>query len=404
MQYGDLPAQDKRPGMNVLMELKSKRRSADGIRSSHHGGMIDVFGKAAMDHRMHDTDNDEERWQALLARDAGADARFVYAVTTTGVYCRPSCPSRQPLRRNVRFFAGAAEAEAAGFRACKRCRPGAPGQDRHAAAIVRACRLIEASDSPPALAELAAAAGMSRFHFHRAFKNVTGLTPREYAQTRQAQRMKAALRTQETVTDALHEAGFSSSGRFYSQSPHTLAMTPREYRQGGTGITIRYTITDSALGPVLVAATPRGICAVRFADAASTLEEELRREFPAAVIAAADDGFATWVKAVLAQIENPARASALPLDIAGTAFQQRVWRALRDIPPGQTASYSDIAARIGQPTAVRAIARACAGNPVALLIPCHRVIRADGSLSGYRWGVARKQQLLEREGSLPAQD
>jgi AraC family transcriptional regulator of adaptative response/methylated-DNA-[protein]-cysteine methyltransferase len=342
----------------------------------------------------------DDCWQALLARDRGADGQFVYGVSTTGIFCRPSCPSRRPLRRHVRFFADADTAAAAGFRPCRRCRPEGPAPSAHAAAVVTACRTIETAEEPPRLDALAEAAGLSPWHFHRVFKALTGLTPRAYGMAVRNTRLRTTLRTQATVTAAFHAAGFGSSGRFYEQAPALLAMSPQAWRRGGEGLHIRHAVAASRLGPVLVAGTERGICAVRFGATAADLTAELQRDFPAATLVPAGADFTAWVDAVLAQIDDPARPADLPFDIAGTAFQHRVWQALQKIAPGQTASYRDIAAAIGQPGAVRAVARACAANPVALLVPCHRVIRADGALSGYRWGAERKRALLEAERQL----
>lgn len=358
---------------------------------------------------------DEARWRAVEERDSAADGQFVYSVATTGVYCRPGCPSRRPLRRNVAFHASPAAARRAGFRACKRCRPDEPAQpDRHAEAAIRACRMLEAADAIPSLETLADAVGLSRYHFHRIFKKTVGVTPRQYAAAHRAGRVQAELRTgsganaggtnsnSNTITRAIYGAGFGSSGRFYERAPEVLGMTPGEYRDGGPGVAIRYAIAACPLGLVLVAGTARGLCAVRLGDDRAALEAEFRRDFPQASIEPDGDGaLDAWVRAVVARIERPAQsADPLPLDIRGTAFQQRVWQALRAIPPGETASYAEIAARIGRPSAARAVARACATNPAAIVVPCHRVVGKSGELTGYRWGLDRKRQLLEREGAL----
>lgn len=340
----------------------------------------------------------DERWAAVVARNSAADGRFVYAVTTTGVYCRPSCASRQPRRANVRFFADAAAAEQAGFRACKRCRPHMSGHpDDHTALVERACRVIEESEQPPKLAQLAAETGLSPTYFQRVFKAVVGVTPRQYAATQRANRVQHQLRADATVTDAIYNAGFGSSGRFYAQSAEFLGMTPSSFRKGAGGEQITYAIADCYLGRVVVAATARGICMIEFADNVQTLEQRLHERFPRATLQPGDAAFSEWLAQIVAFLEAPGRGLNLPLDIQGTAFQQRVWAALRNIPAGTTASYSDIAAQIGQPNAVRAVAQACAANHLAVAIPCHRVVRSDGDLSGYRWGTERKRTLLERE-------
>jgi AraC family transcriptional regulator of adaptative response/methylated-DNA-[protein]-cysteine methyltransferase len=343
---------------------------------------------------------DDQRWAALLRRDPAADGEFVYSVATTGVYCRPACPSRLALRANIRFHDTCADAEREGFRPCKRCRPNEASQnERHAEAVRRACLLIDEAEMPPSLDALSEAAGLSRFHFLRVFRKMTGLTPRQYAEQKRAARMRAGLRGGTSVTDAIYNAGFSSGSRFYEKAPELLGMEPRQFQRGGAGVAIGYAVTPCALGLVLVAGTERGVCAVRFGDAEQALIDELGRDFPRASITRADAGFNRYVEAVVNQIEHPGRSFDLPLDLQGTLFQQRVWRALRDIPAGKTESYTEVAARVGQPSAVRAVARACATNPAAVVVPCHRVVRADGGLSGYRWGTERKRKLLEREGA-----
>lgn len=344
---------------------------------------------------------DAQRWLALQRRDPAADGQFVYSVTTTGVYCRPSCPSRLALRKNVAFHNTCAEAERAGFRPCLRCQPaGKSQQERHAAAAARACRLLETSDPLPTLAALAEAVGLSRHHFHRVFKHVVGVTPRQFATAHRTGRVRSALRARTAVTEAIYGAGFNSSSRFYERSADTLGMTPREYRSGGQGAAIRYAVATCPLGLVLIAGTVRGICSVRFGNDRAKLERELRQEFSQAAFEKSDRSFDAWVHAIVDHFKQPAGRIEVPLDIRGTAFQQRVWQALRGIPLGQTKSYTEVAASIGRPSAVRAVARACATNPVAVIVPCHRVVRTDGGLSGYRWGVGRKRQLLEREGAL----
>ncbi|MCB1746036.1 MAG: bifunctional DNA-binding transcriptional regulator/O6-methylguanine-DNA methyltransferase Ada [Gammaproteobacteria bacterium] len=342
--------------------------------------------------------DDDSRWAAVCARDVAADGHFVYAVRTTGVYCRPSCASRRARRENVSFHADPAAAEAAGFRACKRCQPAGGGrQSRHLAAITRACALIEDSATLPELDQLAAAADMSPYHFHRVFKRVTGLTPRAYAAARRKARMRDALVDGASVTAAIYDAGFNSNGRFYAASGAALGMHPSAYRDGGAGETIRFAVGQCALGSILVAATARGLCAIALGDEPQALVHELEDRFHRAELVGGDPAFEATVARVIGFVEEPRRGLDLPLDIRGTAFQERVWQALAAIPPGRTVSYGEIAAAIGQPAAVRAVAGACAANTLAVAIPCHRVVRADGSLSGYRWGVARKRALLARE-------
>lgn len=340
------------------------------------------------------------RWEAVEARDRNADGHFVYSVASTGVYCRPSCAARLALRRNVRFHETCAEAESAGFRPCKRCRPNeAPLAERHAETIRNICRKIESAEAPPALDTLAAEAGMSRFHFLRVFRAVTGVTPRQYAEKQRAERVRTQLRGGSSVTGAIYDSGFNSSSRFYEKSKDMLGMTPVQFRGGGTGVAIRFTVARSSLGLVLIAATLRGICSVRFGESEAALAEELCTSFPNARIEPADDDFAADVRAVISAIDHPGAAPDLPLDIRGTAFQQRVWQALREVPAGHTVSYARLAARAGNPNAVRAAGSACGANPVAVLVPCHRALRSDGSLGGYRWGLDRKRALLAKEAT-----
>jgi AraC family transcriptional regulator of adaptative response/methylated-DNA-[protein]-cysteine methyltransferase len=341
---------------------------------------------------------DEARWTAVLQRDPQAADAFVYAVTTTGIYCRPGCASRRPKRENVRFFDAAGSAAAAGFRPCKRCAPAAaaapdPGRD----AVLQACRLMDAADEALTLNELAAAVGLSPYHFHRLFKQITGITPHAYAQARRADRLRAGLQEETTVTDALYEAGYTSSSRLYEQSDATLGMTPGTYKNGAPGQTIRYAVAPSYLGQVLVAASDRGVCRIDLDDSAADLEDRLREIFPQADLQPGDAAFTQTVSAVVAFLEAPRPSFDLPLDIRGTAFQRRVWSALQQIPPGETLSYAEVAEAIGKPSAVRAVAGACAANTLAVAIPCHRVVRSDGALGGYRWGLARKAALLEHE-------
>jgi AraC family transcriptional regulator of adaptative response/methylated-DNA-[protein]-cysteine methyltransferase len=340
----------------------------------------------------------DPRWAAVVARDAAADGRFYYSVKTTGVYCRPSCGARPARPENVAFHATTAAAERAGFRPCKRCRPTeAPLAERHAAQIAALCRLIEEHDEVPTLDELASHAGMSPYHLHRIFKAITGVTPRAYATAHRAQRVRTELAGAGTVTDAIYGAGYGSSGRFYAQSNQLLGMTPTRYRAGGTDMEIRFAIGECSLGSILVAATARGVCAILLGDDPQQLAHDLEARFPRARLIGADADFEDLVARVVGLVERPRAPSKLPLDVQGTAFQQRVWAALRAIPAGKTRSYVEIARAIGAPSSARAVAAACAANPVAVAIPCHRVVRTDGDLAGYRWGVARKRALLDRE-------
>jgi AraC family transcriptional regulator of adaptative response/methylated-DNA-[protein]-cysteine methyltransferase len=342
--------------------------------------------------------NFEECWAALERRDPSAAARFFYGVRTTGVYCRPGCTSRLPLRKNTVFFETTAAAEADGLRPCKRCRPtdGSPAS-RHVAAVERACALLQKSETMPSLAELADAAGISRFHFHRVFKQITGATPRDYARTHRLGRLAEKLDAGEPVTEAIYASGFGSSSRAYEAAPRGLGMTPAERRNGGTGQRIRFATTETPIGWALVAATERGVCMTALADDRGKLVGTLRQRFRAAALIAEDPGLKDWAEQIVGFITAPDHNLDLPVDIQGTAFQARVWRALQKIPLGKTATYSEIAAALGQPKAVRAVAQACAANKLALLVPCHRVIRADGELGGYRWGLERKRALLARE-------
>lgn len=345
-------------------------------------------------------DTDADRWDAVQRRDPQADGRFWYSVSSTGVYCRPSCGARPALRRNVRFHDSCAAAEQAGFRACLRCKPDQPPlAERHAQAVAQACRLIDAAaEAAPDLDSLAKAAGMSRFHFHRVFKAHTGITPKAYAAARRAQRLQQGLAQAPSVTDALYAAGFNSSGRFYAAADGVLGMTPKAFRAGGSGASIRFAIGACSLGAILVAATDKGICAILLGDDPELLARDLQDRFPQAELRGAEADFEATVARVVGLVERPELGLDLPLDVRGTAFQQRVWQALRAIPAGATVSYAELAARVGVASGARAIAGACAANPIAVAIPCHRVVRQDGSLSGYRWGVERKAALLKREG------
>jgi AraC family transcriptional regulator, regulatory protein of adaptative response / methylated-DNA-[protein]-cysteine methyltransferase len=340
-------------------------------------------------------------WAALLARDATRDGTFYYSVASTGVYCRPSCAARRPSRANVAFHATCAAAEAAGFRPCKRCKPGEPSQAaRNAAAVAHACRTLELAFDTPTLDELAAGACMSPHHFHRIFKSVTGLTPKAYAVACRQRRLRDLLPHSPSVTHAIFDSGFNSSARFYADADKTLGMKPAKFLDGGADAVITYALGRCFLGVILVAATTKGICAILLGDGAAPLIADLSARFPKAAIARGDQAFDHTIAAVVAFVEAPATGLGLPLDIRGTVFQHRVWQALREIPPGETLSYAALAERIGSPQAVRAVAGACAANAIAVAIPCHRIVKSDGSVSGYRWGVARKRALLAREASL----
>ena len=343
-------------------------------------------------------DLDEARWAAVVTRDANHDGNFFYCVETTGVYCRPSCPSRPAKRGNVRFCATAAEAETQGFRPCRRCRPDAPSQqEQDAEKIARACRVIEAAEVPPTLTQLARTVGLSPYHFHRLFSKIAGVTPKAYAQAHRRARLRAELKDSRTVTEAIYESGYNSSARFYATAKETLGMTANAYRAGAPRETIRFAIGQSSLGAVLVAASAKGICAISLGDEPEELLRNLQDRFPRATLIGGDETFERYVAAAVGMVERPCSRFDLPLDMRGTAFQQRVWAALRKIPAGKTARYAEIARRIGAPKATRAVAQACAANPVSLAVPCHRVVRSDGALSGYHWGVERKRELLERE-------
>jgi AraC family transcriptional regulator, regulatory protein of adaptative response / methylated-DNA-[protein]-cysteine methyltransferase len=341
---------------------------------------------------------DDLRWAAVRGRDARADGTFLYSVKATGVYCRPSCASRLARRENVAFHDDGADAERAGFRPCKRCKPDQPSlTERRSAQVSALCRFIESSEGVPTLAELAARAGLSVFHLQRLFKAITGVTPREYAAAHRGRRVRQALRTGGSVTAAIYEAGYGSPGRFYEESTALLGMTPSEYRAGAPDKDICFAIGECSLGAILVAATARGICAISLGDDPEALAHDLERRFPRARLLGGRPGFEALVARVVGLVERPERGVHLPLDIRGTAFQERVWQALRAIPPGATMTYAELATTVGAPRAARAVAQACAANPLAVAIPCHRVVRTDGSLSGYRWGVDRKRALLDGE-------
>lgn len=344
------------------------------------------------------SDKDDVRWDAIVRRDPAADGKFYYSVKTTGVYCRPSCASRLPRRENVRFHASCEDAERAGFRACKRCRPGdAAHNNTHTALVAKACQNIATAEELPDLDTLAQTAGLSRFHFHRVFKQITGLTPKAYALAHRAERLRKTLPKRHTVTEAIYEAGFNSNSRFYAKSSQMLGMRPKVFSKGGAGETLRFAVGECSLGSILVASSDKGVCAILLGDDPNELAQNLQDRFPKAQLMGGDRPFERTVAQVIGFVEAPGLGLELPLDLRGTAFQQRVWNALRKIPVGSTTNYSDIARRIGSPKAVRAVAGACAANALAVAIPCHRVLRTDGSLSGYRWGVERKQALLQKE-------
>jgi AraC family transcriptional regulator of adaptative response/methylated-DNA-[protein]-cysteine methyltransferase len=335
----------------------------------------------------------EAAWDAFARRDRAFEGRFVAAVTTTSIYCKPSCPARRPKRENVLFFESADEARGAGYRPCLRCRPDEAGRDREA--VRKAVELIESSDEPPKLEALAKAVSYAPHHFQRLFTRQVGVSPAAYARALRARRAEAALQQEGTVTEALYDAGYSGPSRFYAETGDRLGMAPTAWRDGGRGETIRWTLVESSLGPLLVAATPKGICRLTFDED----DRALRKRFPFATIIPDDGTMAEWAQAALAAVNRPSEAAELPIDVRGTAFQEAVWRELRKIPLGQTRSYAAIAAAVGQPGAVRAVGTANGSNPVAVLVPCHRVIRSDGSLGGYAGGLDRKRRLLEAESA-----
>jgi AraC family transcriptional regulator of adaptative response/methylated-DNA-[protein]-cysteine methyltransferase len=345
--------------------------------------------------------DDEQRWTAVVDRDRSADTGWVYGVRTTGVYCRPGCPSRRPRRENVAFFASPAVAAAAGLRACRRCQPDhRTAPDPGGELVATTCRLIERSSGVPTLDELARATGVSRFHLQRVFTERTGVSPRAYAERLRAGRAADRLAAGAPVSDAAYDAGFGSVSRLSAAAPGRLGMTPSRFRAGGAGETIRVAVGETSLGGVLVAATDRGVCAIELANDPDELLHAFLARFHAARIITDDPGFEQLVAVVVGMVEEPATTAHLPLDVLGTAFQERVWQALQGVPAGETTTYRELAEAIGAPASVRAVAGACAANHLAIAIPCHRVVRTDGGLAGYRWGVERKQALLEREGSV----
>ena len=340
----------------------------------------------------------DPRWPRIVARDKSADGQFWYSVVTTGVYCRPSCPSRTANPRNAQFHHTLEDARATGFRPCRRCNPDGPSKEAENAALVaKACRIIEESEEQPSLEKLADAVGRSPSYFHRLFKAATGLTPKDYAAAHRAKKVRQELAAGSTVTEAIYGAGFNSSGRFYAKSTDMLGMTPSQYRAGGANEEIKFAVGQTTLGAILVASSAKGVAAILLGDDPEALVRDLQDRFPKARLIGADPDYEARVARVVGFVETPGIGLDLPLDVRGTAFQQRVWQALREIPVGETMSYAEVARRIGLPKAVRAVAGACAANNLAVAIPCHRVVRKDGALSGYAWGVARKHSLLDRE-------
>jgi AraC family transcriptional regulator, regulatory protein of adaptative response / methylated-DNA-[protein]-cysteine methyltransferase len=343
---------------------------------------------------------DDPRWARVVARDKTADGHLWYSVSTTGVYCRPSCPSRTANPKNVQLHDSLESAKATGFRSCRRCNPDGPSiEAENATLVAQACRIIEESEEEPSLEELADAIGRSASYFHRLFKATTGLTPKDYAAADRAKKVRQGLASGNTVTEAIYDAGFSSSGRFYEKSADMLGMTPSQYRAGGANEEIRFAVGQTSLGAILVASSKKGVASILLGDDPDELVRNLQDRFPKARLIGADRDYEALVARVVGFVETPGIGLSLPLDVRGTAFQRRVWQALQEIPVGDTVSYAEIARRIGSPKAVRAVACACAANNLAVAIPCHRVVRNDGSLSGYAWGVERKRALLDREAS-----
>jgi AraC family transcriptional regulator, regulatory protein of adaptative response / methylated-DNA-[protein]-cysteine methyltransferase len=394
----------------AICGFESKNRSAWLPRPRYHDAnagrtkdMTLVIEKPSKEKPRKDmaaTPNERDpRWVAVANRDPAFDGAFVYSVKTTGVYCRPTCASRRAKPQNVIFHATWADAEKAGFRACRRCRPNEAARGAlHAQVVAAACRTIAASEKPTGLDRLAAAAGMSAFHFHRVFKSVTGLTPKAYGAAHRAKRIRDQLSEgKSSVTEAIYDAGFNSNSRFYETSDEVLGMTSTVFRKGGANADIKFAVGECSLGSILVACSDKGVCAIMLGDDPDALVREIQDRFPNANLIGGNAAFEALVARVVGFVEAPRLGLDLPLDIRGSAFQQRVWQALREIPVGETASYAEIARRIGAPASARAVAHACADNKIAVAIPCHRVMRNDGALSGYRWGVARKRALLENE-------
>jgi len=342
--------------------------------------------------------SDDIRWNAVSENNSNADGAFYYAVITTGIYCRPSCKSKLPNRDNVEYFTTCGDAEVAGYRACKRCRPTATSKvGETEQKIIQSCRIIEESETSIKLDDLATKVNLSPYHFHRLFKKIVGITPKQYTSRHRSQRFQKSLKSSPSVTDAIYSAGYGSSGSAYDKNRDQLAMKPKVYRKGADGLTLTYGITQCFLGWVIIAATDRGICAIEFGDNSDILPEQVQARFPNAQLQKADIGFKTLIKEVIDFIESPEGTFQVPLDIQGTAFQQQVWEVLRQIKSGQTMSYTDVAERIGKPNAVRAVASACASNKLAVVIPCHRVVSKTGKMGGYRWGTERKKKLLQLE-------
>lgn len=379
--------------MNAILKLQSKREDAAPLAARYRAAVQResvATRRAAIE--------SDPRWRALLARDPSADGAFFYSVETTGVYCYPSCAARTPRPEHVAWHETREAAETSGYRPCKRCRPqDPPPAVREARRVESLCRVIEASDTPPSLQALADHVGLSPAHTHRMFKRVTGVTPRAYAATKRAEKVRAALRASSTVTEAVYAAGYEHPAPFYAASRKMLGMTPSTFRTGGDALPIRFAVGQCSLGAILVAATDLGVCAVSLGDDPDTLVHTLEEEFPRARLVGADADFEALVARVVGLVEDPHRIDALPLHVRGTAFQRRVWEALTRIPAGRTVTYAELAALVGRPGAARAVAQACASNEHAVLIPCHRVVRSDGEKGGYRWGVARKHALLSRE-------
>jgi AraC family transcriptional regulator of adaptative response/methylated-DNA-[protein]-cysteine methyltransferase len=367
-------------------------RTYEGIKMTAKSQAASIGPEAAVEA--------DPRWARVLARDRSADGQFWYSVATTGVYCRPSCPSRAANPRNVGLHGSLAEAKATGFRPCKRCNPDGPSADvENAAIIAKACRLIEESEEVLSLTGLAKAANLSTGYFHRLFKSVTGLTPKDYAEAHQASRVRDGLARGHSVTEAIYDAGFNSSGRFYEKSKNMLGMTPTQYRSGGANEDLRFAVGQSSLGAILVASSDKGVASILIGDDPDELVRDLQDRFPKARLLGGDREYESMIALVVSFVEAPRIGLNLPLDVRGTAFQRRVWQALQAIPVGQSSSYSEIARSIGAPKSVRAVASACAANRIAVAIPCHRVVRNDGALSGYAWGVERKRGLIAREAT-----